>query len=229
MPNLLQLSAPTIDDLRQKVRDEHGPLARIVSAEKVIPRGIGRIRKPTYFEAVVELPDEPVSPPEVRVNPAARSGIAALLADAEDAEAVLELHEVRACDDCAGSAAGSSAGSAAGGHVGCGRRRGRQRRRQCAGGQRAVRPAVRGRGADGPTVAACDRIPILRRVRRADGEPRRFRSICHTAGGSRSPLRRPARVGGRASAAPRSGTAPRARRPRRRREPRTGCARQSLR
>lgn len=86
MPNLLQLSAPTIDDLRQKVRDEHGPLARIISAEKVIPRGIGRVRKPTYFEAVVELPDAPQLPPEVRVDPAARHGIAALLADAEDAE-----------------------------------------------------------------------------------------------------------------------------------------------
>ena len=86
MPNLLQLSAPTIDDLRQKVRDEHGPSARIVSAEKVIPRGIGRIRKPTYFEAVVELPDAPPTPPDVQVDPAARHGIAALLADAEDAE-----------------------------------------------------------------------------------------------------------------------------------------------
>ncbi len=86
MPNLLQLSAPTIDDLRQKVRDEHGPLARIISAEKVTPRGIGRVRKPTYFEAVVELPDAPVTPPEVRVDPARRAGIAALLADAEDAE-----------------------------------------------------------------------------------------------------------------------------------------------
>ena len=86
MPSLLQLSAPTIDDLRQKVRDEHGPSARIVSAEKVIPRGIGRIRKPTYFEAVVELPDAPPAPPDVQVDPAARHGIAALLADAEDAE-----------------------------------------------------------------------------------------------------------------------------------------------
>ncbi|NEN05201.1 hypothetical protein G3T36_04885 [Diaminobutyricibacter tongyongensis] len=82
----MQLSAPTIDDLRQKVRDEHGPSARIVSAEKVIPRGIGRIRKPTYFEAVVELPDAPPSPPDVQVDPAARHGIASLLADAEDAE-----------------------------------------------------------------------------------------------------------------------------------------------
>ena len=86
MPNLLQLSAPTIDDLRQKVRDEHGPLARIISAEKVIPRGIGRVRKPTYFEAVVELPEVRLTPPEVRVDPAARRGIAALLADADDAE-----------------------------------------------------------------------------------------------------------------------------------------------
>jgi hypothetical protein len=86
LPNLLQLSAPTIDDLRQKVRDEHGPLARIVSAEKVIPRGIGRVRKPAYFEAVVELPDAPPTPPDVQVDPAARHGIAALLADADDAE-----------------------------------------------------------------------------------------------------------------------------------------------
>ncbi len=89
MPNLLQLSAPTIDDLRQKVRDEHGPLARIVSAEKVIPRGIGRVRKPAYFEAVVELPDEPAVPPVVSVDPAARVGIAALLAGADDAEDAL--------------------------------------------------------------------------------------------------------------------------------------------
>lgn len=110
MPNLLQLSAPTIDDLRQKVRDEHGPLARIVSAEKVIPRGIGRVRKPTYFEAVVELPDAPpgLPPlPAVRVDPAARHGIAALLADAEDAE---DAQDAQGAEDARGARGADNAG-----------------------------------------------------------------------------------------------------------------------
>lgn len=72
-----------MEEIRQRVREEHGPLARIVSAERVIPRGLGRSRKPPYFEAIVELPDETAGS-TVRMELSGRAGLAALLADADD-------------------------------------------------------------------------------------------------------------------------------------------------
>lgn len=83
MPNRLTLRGRSIEVLRERVRLEHGPDARIVSAERVSPSGIGKFRPAPYFEATVEVPDESAAH---RMPVPSRSGISALLADADDAE-----------------------------------------------------------------------------------------------------------------------------------------------
>lgn len=83
-------SGPTLEAVRDALRAEFGAGARIVSAERVSTPGIGGLFRRTHVEAVVEVPD-PLDPPTARVaiadGPATRIGIAALLADAEAAEA----------------------------------------------------------------------------------------------------------------------------------------------
>ncbi|MDT0209385.1 hypothetical protein [Curtobacterium sp. BRD11] len=83
-------SGPTLEAVRDALRTEFGAGARIVSAERVSTPGIGGLFRRTHVEAVVEVPD-PLDPPTARVaiadGPATRIGIAALLADAEAAEA----------------------------------------------------------------------------------------------------------------------------------------------
>jgi hypothetical protein len=81
---------PTLEAVRDAVRAEFGAGARIVSAERVTSPGIGGMFRRSHVEAVVEVPD-PLDPPTARVaiadGPVVRVGIAALLADAEAAEA----------------------------------------------------------------------------------------------------------------------------------------------
>lgn len=83
-------SGPTLEAVRDALRAEFGAGARIVSAERVSTPGIGGLFRRTHVEAVVEVPD-PLDPPTARVaiadGPVTRIGIAALLADAEAAEA----------------------------------------------------------------------------------------------------------------------------------------------
>lgn len=83
-------SGPTLEAVRDAVRAEFGAGARIVSAERVSTPGIGGLFRRAHVEAVVEVPD-PLDPPTARVaiadGPVTRIGIAALLADAEAAEA----------------------------------------------------------------------------------------------------------------------------------------------
>lgn len=83
-------SGPTLEAVRDAVRAEFGAGARIVSAERVSTPGIGGLFRRAHVEAVVEVPD-PLEPPTARVaiadGPVTRIGIAALLADAEAAEA----------------------------------------------------------------------------------------------------------------------------------------------
>jgi hypothetical protein len=85
----LQRSAATLDELRAAVRDEFGPGARIIAAEKVTSGGLGGLFRKAHYEATVEVPD-PTDSPTVRVAIAAdrtaRAGILALLEDAEEAE-----------------------------------------------------------------------------------------------------------------------------------------------
>jgi hypothetical protein len=85
-----QRSGATLDEVRSAVLAEFGPGARIVSAERVTTGGVAGLFRKAHVEAVVEVPD-PLDPPTARVaiasSPAKRIGIAALLADAEAAEA----------------------------------------------------------------------------------------------------------------------------------------------
>ena len=67
------------------MRQEHGPGARIVAAERVVEGGIGGFFARQRFEATVEVPDAPRGEPVVFDLPA-RAGIAALLAEAEEAD-----------------------------------------------------------------------------------------------------------------------------------------------
>ncbi|OIH93707.1 hypothetical protein [Curtobacterium sp. MCBA15_001] len=95
-PTRLQRSAATLDALRDAVRTEFGPGARIVSAERVTSGGIGGLFRKAHVEATVEVP-APSDPPIARVaiadGPVQRIGIAALLADAEEAEARIAIHD----------------------------------------------------------------------------------------------------------------------------------------
>ncbi|WP_413601987.1 hypothetical protein [Curtobacterium sp. Curtsp57] len=89
-PTRLQRSAATLDDVRDAVRAEFGPAARIVSAEKVTSGGIGGLFRRAHVEATVEVldtTDVPTARVAIADGPAVRVGIAALLADADEAEA----------------------------------------------------------------------------------------------------------------------------------------------
>lgn len=89
-PTRLQRSGATLDEVRDAVRTEFGAGARIVAAERVTTPGIGGLFRKAHVEATVEVP-ESGEPPTARVviadSPVQRIGIAALLADAEEAEA----------------------------------------------------------------------------------------------------------------------------------------------
>ncbi len=89
-PTRLQRNGATLDEVRDAVRAEFGAGARIVAAERVTTPGIGGLFRKAHVEATVEVP-APDEVPTARVaiadGPATRVGIAALLADAEAAEA----------------------------------------------------------------------------------------------------------------------------------------------
>jgi len=77
------------------VAAEHGPRARIVAAEKVTVGGIRGLFSRQYFEVTVELqPDVPTEDTRrsrrAKLDVQARLGIAALLADADEAEARIQ-------------------------------------------------------------------------------------------------------------------------------------------
>jgi hypothetical protein len=110
-PTRIVMKGKTLDALATQVRVEHGPRARIVSAERVTSGGIAGLFARTFVEATVELPErgrraarsgsqEPratVPPPPAQrafePSPAQRVGLAALLADAEDAEEAFAQEE----------------------------------------------------------------------------------------------------------------------------------------
>jgi hypothetical protein len=89
-PTRLQRSGATLESVRDAVRTEFGAGARIVAAERVTTPGFGGLFRKAHVEATVEVP-EPGDQPTARVviadSPVQRVGIAALLADAEAAEA----------------------------------------------------------------------------------------------------------------------------------------------
>ena len=77
------LKADSVEDLRARLRTEFGPAAKIVKADWVPASGFGRFKKPRHVEATVEVPD---TVPQLDVPTASRIGIAALLADADNAQ-----------------------------------------------------------------------------------------------------------------------------------------------
>jgi hypothetical protein len=89
-PTRLQRNGATLDEVRDAVRAEFGAGARIVAAERVTTPGIGGLFRKAHVEATVEVP-APDEVPTARVAIAdgvvKRVGIAALLADADAAEA----------------------------------------------------------------------------------------------------------------------------------------------
>jgi hypothetical protein len=89
-PTRLQRSGATLDDVRDAVRAEFGAGARIIAAERVTSGGVGGLFRRAHVEATVEVldPDEvPTARVAIADGPATRIGIAALLADADAAEA----------------------------------------------------------------------------------------------------------------------------------------------
>lgn len=98
MTTLLLLKGESLEALKAQILAEYGTFARIVKAESVVQGGIGGFLAKRYFEVTVEVPT-----PERARDPHAgeqgggpapaggmvlpnRSGIAALLADADEAE-----------------------------------------------------------------------------------------------------------------------------------------------
>lgn len=83
------MTGDSIEVLRRRVREVHGPGARIVAAQRVTVGGVGGLFARKHVEATVEVPDPTNDTPSARVTispPASRAGIAALLADADAAD-----------------------------------------------------------------------------------------------------------------------------------------------
>ncbi|MHA7264729.1 hypothetical protein ACX80W_16185, partial [Arthrobacter sp. TMN-37] len=91
--NRFHLSGPSIEGLRQQVRAEYGPEAVIVRAEAVTVGGLGGFLARHHYEVTVELPDA-AAPSTDPLPVVKRTGIAALLAEADTAEAALNAAPV---------------------------------------------------------------------------------------------------------------------------------------
>jgi hypothetical protein len=83
----LTLRGTDLAALQAQVADEHGPSARIISAERVTQGGIAGMLARRYFELTVELDDDGANALATNAWPQDRSGIAALLDLAEAADA----------------------------------------------------------------------------------------------------------------------------------------------
>ena len=84
MPNRYRLKGASLEEIRRKAEQQHGPAARIISAERVISPGIAGLFAGDRYEAIVEvLPSHEVVTGEVVPDPDILTG-----ADARpDAEA----------------------------------------------------------------------------------------------------------------------------------------------
>lgn len=83
------MTGESLDELRRRVREAHGPGALIVAAQRVTVGGVGGLFARKHYEATVDVPDPSADQPSARVTitpPASRAGIAALLADADAAD-----------------------------------------------------------------------------------------------------------------------------------------------
>ena len=94
--------------------EEHGPAARIVAAERITVGGLAGFFAKRHFEVSVEVGAPSTTGSRVVIDAPARAGIAALLADAEEQEAALQLGSPRGAAAGAGAAgARSGAGGSA--------------------------------------------------------------------------------------------------------------------
>jgi hypothetical protein len=87
----LNLIGASLEELRQRVAAEHGPEAKIISAELVTIGGIGGFLARRHYEVTVELPGRPVMAPHLPQQLRAGAGIAALLQEAEAAETKIHV------------------------------------------------------------------------------------------------------------------------------------------
>jgi hypothetical protein len=98
-PARVVVTGDSLDELRRRVREIHGPGARIVAAQRVTVGGVGGLFARKHYEATVDVPDPATDQPSARVTitaPASRAGIAALLADADAADGFTPASEVAA-------------------------------------------------------------------------------------------------------------------------------------
>ncbi|MFI5953566.1 hypothetical protein [Cryptosporangium sp. NPDC051539] len=94
MSTRLLLEGPDLEELLAKIKDEHGPAARIVSAERVRSGGLAGFFAKQRFEIAVDIldPEEaPAGTPEGEPVPATADGLASLLARAEEQERKLDV------------------------------------------------------------------------------------------------------------------------------------------
>ncbi|MBG6058415.1 hypothetical protein RCH16_001943 [Cryobacterium sp. MP_M5] len=89
-PNRFLLEGATLEELKARILSEHGADARIVAAERVTVGGIRGFFAKRHFEVTVEVPERRRRGAHSRLDLQARLGIAALLDDADAAEARLQ-------------------------------------------------------------------------------------------------------------------------------------------
>ncbi len=87
----LRLEGKSIEELQARVLAEHGPSARIVAAERITVGGVGGFFAKRHFEVSVEIGVPTATGSRVVIDAPTRVGIAALLEDAEEQEAALQL------------------------------------------------------------------------------------------------------------------------------------------
>ena len=88
-PNRFQLEGATLGELKARILAEHGPEATIVAAERVTVGGIRGFFARQHYEVTVERPPRGRRAAQHGVDLPTRLGIAALLDDADAAEALV--------------------------------------------------------------------------------------------------------------------------------------------
>ncbi|TFD35564.1 hypothetical protein E3T40_08150 [Cryobacterium sp. TMT1-19] len=88
-PSRFQLEGSSLQELKARILAEHGADARIVAAERVTVGGIKGFFARRHIEVTVEVPERRRRAAHSRLDVQARLGIAALLDDADAAEAGL--------------------------------------------------------------------------------------------------------------------------------------------
>ncbi|WP_210507474.1 hypothetical protein [Naasia sp. SYSU D00057] len=94
MPSIrFRLEQPTLTGLAERVRAEYGPTARIVATDESLVGGLGGFFAKRVIDVTVEIPDPVANPQGHSFDVPARVGLAQLLDDVEQREAVLPQAE----------------------------------------------------------------------------------------------------------------------------------------